>query len=310
MDRREFAMRAEQEGAHMMDDVESENTRYMINSKRENTIRHFYAAQIDPVHGEDHQAAVQFIEDLTAGEADLIEPAMVTHSLYNPELSYSDIRGQDDLLTKKDMTEHVLKGMFVENTGNSFLDSGDHYGRNYENRQDNPSWFEGPFVTVDDDFTVTINTYQWLTEWNHLVYQPFLTEAFWNWGMKQDQHWLACMEQWAEENTCSPRSRFSGANANPHVINTYNYDTALDQTLQWIEYRGSAGGNWLILQVHGGCDVRGGYTAPRIFALGDPITPNLSVHADDGKNVWATHNGGYSWVCHDNSVKSQMIWSS
>lgn len=44
------------------------------------------------------------------------------------------------------------------------------------------------------------------------------------------------------------------------TINTYNGESAVSQTLQYCSLNGKTA-----LQIHGGCDVRGGYTAPRIF---------------------------------------------
>lgn len=50
----------------------------------------------------------------------------------------------------------------------------------------------------------------------------------------------------------------------PIGINTYNHEELLSQILQYVyfEWDNEA---YIILQIHGGCDVRGGYTKPRIF---------------------------------------------
>jgi hypothetical protein len=53
----------------------------------------------------------------------------------------------------------------------------------------------------------------------------------------------------------------------PMTINTYNGEDALDQTLLYTLFSGDAG-DFVALQIHGGCDVRGGYTKPRIFEFG------------------------------------------
>jgi hypothetical protein len=50
----------------------------------------------------------------------------------------------------------------------------------------------------------------------------------------------------------------------PMTINTYNDECSLSQTLQFI-YAEVDGEEFVLLQVHGGCDVRGGYTAPKVF---------------------------------------------
>lgn len=57
---------------------------------------------------------------------------------------------------------------------------------------------------------------------------------------------------------------FDGSGNKPVCVNTYNDECLLDQTLQF--YAGTVNGQSLVLlQVHGGCDVRGGYTAPKCF---------------------------------------------
>jgi hypothetical protein len=50
------------------------------------------------------------------------------------------------------------------------------------------------------------------------------------------------------------------------VDNSYNYDNSLDQTLLSVMFR-KDGKTFVLLSVHGGADVRGGYTTPQIFEL-------------------------------------------
>jgi hypothetical protein len=54
----------------------------------------------------------------------------------------------------------------------------------------------------------------------------------------------------------------------PFTVNTYNDENLLDQTLLFrfftLEHE-----SYVVLQVHGGADVRGGYSDPKVFALGD-----------------------------------------
>jgi len=58
--------------------------------------------------------------------------------------------------------------------------------------------------------------------------------------------------------------------------NTYNFDCVLDQDFTWYELfpdepdaLDAFEAEYLIIRVHGGCDIRGGYTAPRIFRVYD-----------------------------------------
>lgn len=54
----------------------------------------------------------------------------------------------------------------------------------------------------------------------------------------------------------------------PVCINTYNGEDALSQVLQYVLFSGEYG-DFVVLQIHGGCDVRGGYTKPRVFSFGN-----------------------------------------
>jgi hypothetical protein len=60
------------------------------------------------------------------------------------------------------------------------------------------------------------------------------------------------------------------------TVNTYNEENLLDQTLLFTYFelragpgRGGLLDSYLVLQIHGGCDVRGGYTRPRLFVIED-----------------------------------------
>lgn len=60
----------------------------------------------------------------------------------------------------------------------------------------------------------------------------------------------------------------------PITVNTYNEENLLDQVLLFSYFelrtgpgRGGLEGAFIVLQVHGGCDVRGGYTRPRVFRV-------------------------------------------
>jgi hypothetical protein len=50
-----------------------------------------------------------------------------------------------------------------------------------------------------------------------------------------------------------------------HEFNTYNGDCDLSQVLQGAWLEDAEGDTYLLLQIHGGCDVRGGYTDAKLF---------------------------------------------
>lgn len=131
----------------------------------------------------------------------------------------------------------------------------------------------------------------------------------------------------------------------PMHNNTYNYETLLDRTLQWYQFGwepdacnrnnievGRDGrcldcnepaklhDHWLpkgvytIIQVHGGADVRGGYTAPVLFracsdeGILDQGTFGISCPRDRWEqepniHLWDTGYGGYGSLYTENGVQ-------
>lgn len=51
------------------------------------------------------------------------------------------------------------------------------------------------------------------------------------------------------------------------TTDAYNSEDLLSQTLQFTQFSAYPGGDYVLLQIHGGADVRGGYTAPRVFRV-------------------------------------------
>jgi hypothetical protein len=48
------------------------------------------------------------------------------------------------------------------------------------------------------------------------------------------------------------------------VANSYNWENFLSQDVQFVDFK-IDGDNFTLLQIHGGADIRGGYTAPQVF---------------------------------------------
>jgi len=105
-----------------------------------------------------------------------------------------------------------------------------------------------------------------------------------------------------------------------YTTNTYNHECSLDQTLQFITFTVDRQ-EYCVLQIHGGCDVRGGYTDPVLFEVTgeeycmhefsrvtmyctkeypypQPI-PSLTVDVGDDEpespHVWDSDNDGHDW---------------
>jgi hypothetical protein len=83
-------------------------------------------------------------------------------------------------------------------------------------------------------------------------------------------------------------------------LNTYNGECLLSQTLQFSIYD-HEGTSFIVLQIHGGADVRGGYTTPQVFEIANDerdgfVTGYIGVDATaqvDGETVRWNSESGY-----------------
>lgn len=172
-------------------------------------------------------------------------------------------------------TEQVLIDMLTENTGRHMLDSGGAYGRNFERNAGKgvAEFMERPEVHVEtwerDGNTVveyvTLDVFHFLRQ--RMEFDPELDAAFQAFALDDDHErepWMSCIEEWFE----LVGARFQGGD--PQWVNTYNGEDCLSQVLQYAMFEHPETGDPMVgLQIHGGCDVRGGYTAPRMFILQD-----------------------------------------
>lgn len=181
--------------------------------------------------------------------------------------------------------DEVIRSQLVEDTGRHLLDSGSHYGRNYEENQETPPW-EKPAFTVNDSW-VTENVY-------HFMHQNYSRDpgavaleiglfAYGYHGPGDGDSWLTCMCDYADllgrplgvdvlTDTGLPQQLAEQAIYavgepvdHPFGGNTYNQEWgSISQDLQLTAF-GGPHSDYAAVQVHGGCDIRGGYTAPRVY---------------------------------------------
>lgn len=184
---------------------------------------------------------------------------------------------------KQSITDIKLIEMLTENTGRHMLDSGGAYGRNWERNQ-GEDFYSQPLSQYkfefypDGDWYVdfSINLFPYLRE--RLEYVPYLDNKFIEFCKEYDpedkQSWADCLEA------------FQGVLQDKHNLeyktswNTYNDEyNFLSQVLQGYEFRDNHLDTYIALQIHGGCDVRGGYTRPVFFKL-DAWTDFICDQAD------------------------------
>lgn len=161
-------------------------------------------------------------------------------------------------------TKEIIYGMLVENTGRHPLDSGGAYGRSWERNQgrtieDFEAEPEERFVYHKNGNYLerTVSVYHFLsqldTDW---ICEEFNNMPCDNWDADGDVYGVS-EEQWQWlTSKCEVDIK--------HTFNTYNGDSDLSQVLQgsWLDINGDM---YLLLQIHGGCDVRGGYTSAKLF---------------------------------------------
>lgn len=167
----------------------------------------------------------------------------------------------------------IIENMMCEDTGRNLLDSGDAYGRHYEENQKNgimtgpqkvDFWTDGEKET---ELNPIVPLYDFLT-YNLEVDgdSERFEDEFYNYIKVNDLDPYSVVDI---EETIKVIGEYSGY-ADLEMINTYNYESVLSQTIQFIMFSDGYDNIYVCLQIHNGCDVRGGYTLPRIFYVENP----------------------------------------
>jgi hypothetical protein len=155
-------------------------------------------------------------------------------------------------------TAEVLAAMLTENTGRHMLDSGDAYGRHWQRNQGltTEDFLAMPRAYITED-GVTLSVFHYLLE-----------RATYRADLQAQYEQLAAASSNSHYEDIQDYLELTGATATGGD-NTYNYDQALSQTIQWHAFIDRDGNQLALIQIHGGADVRGGYSAPRIFEVSE-----------------------------------------
>lgn len=160
-------------------------------------------------------------------------------------------------------TKEIIFNMLIENTGTHFLDSGGAYGRAWERnqgktikdfeREPEEKWvYDKRF----NELSRTVSVFHYLSQ----LETDWICDYF---------NEMGCPDWEAEEVYGVSKAQWDWLNSKCEVrientFNTYNRDSDLSQILQgswlWINDE-----QYLLLQIHGGCDARGGYTDAKLF---------------------------------------------
>jgi len=218
------------------------------------------------------------------------------------------------------LTETVLLRMFKENTGRHICDSGGYGGRMWERNQKkdldaepyckvefsvwpsrNAIWEGAKDKTPELEIMPTISAYHFCCE--HLIYEEALDKSFQTWANQPhrlDVGWLALMQEWVEwKFKGEATSPWDSNDSDPAIINTYNEECMLSQSLQYAMFEVD-GEQYYLLQIHGGCDIRGGYTAPRVFSCAgnsewglDSRKNDAALYCDNCDARWYSEYNGW-----------------
>jgi hypothetical protein len=162
--------------------------------------------------------------------------------------------------------------LLTENTGTHFMDSGGENGRHWQRNQGHTleEWLARPSAILETEWS----TYPILDLFGFLNARLTLTETakqlqddfdkFMNDDEDRSPYYISDMEQWA--NTWHDnRSDYGDA----RIGYSYNWENFLSQDIQYLNFE-HAGQSFVLLQVHGGADARGGFTRPQVFEVRSP----------------------------------------
>lgn len=212
-------------------------------------------------------------------------------------------------------TDKVIVDMLTENTGAHMLDSGGAYGRHWEENQEVgkvEEWKERPETTVDiyadsEEVIVTSDIFHYLR--NHIERTDKAKK------IEEQFYELAEQDQYKRTNWNRILDDLFGGNRGE---NTYNRETHLGQVLQYtmiseeeaekflnkeaIDKSGYIPDlydmRYIFLQIHNGCDVRGGYTKPRVFevpAIEYFLAHQTDIYASCECSQGHSDDAGYHW---------------
>lgn len=173
----------------------------------------------------------------------------------------------------------AIEKMLKENTGTHFLDSGFENGRNWQQNQ-KTSFKDTPRVTNDG----TVSVYHYLSE---ILELDKVTSKINGFITKNQLHWVDSVAEEIELKDFMYHDHFEFQ----ETINTYNHETNLSQILLF-KYFEVNEEKYVLLQIHGGADVRGGYTDAKCFKLKGYLTGLVDIYGTiDGIEVSNMYNG-------------------
>lgn len=206
---------------------------------------------------------------------------------------------------EKTKSAQVILDMLTENTGRHMLDSGSIYGYNYDANQtidQKPrAWISYGSPTIN--IYHHLNSSLWHDEDTQASFDAFVKEN----DPDNDTSWEDLLDAWCKHHKHDAKSGDI----------TYNYDNLLSTGFMWFDIELYNGNDIVCIRTHNGCDIRGGYSAPRFFEprhfdFADMLNINtvvlycdasecdLSVTNDYGDGQWRDRDDAVQAINEDN----------
>ena len=191
--------------------------------------------------------------------------------------------------------QEIIYGMLTECTGAALCDSGGAYGRNWErnSKKSIADFINEPDVTCDDlDVTESTDLCCIISVFHYLSNQLELNEVCRAFNSIPVDDWDG--DLFYGLSLKGQKFLESLGVTELNAFNTYNGESDLSQVLQGAYFQVNDI-DYVILQIHNGCDVRGGYTDAKIFVLNewnDGYLKREAIYGDiDGVQIDNQYNG-------------------
>jgi hypothetical protein len=190
--------------------------------------------------------------------------------------------------------QNLIASMLVENTGIHFMDSGGENGRKWQRNQGKTvqDFMKEPEVSIEfdpardtssEDIAVSLSAFHVLTTYAGLELDE-LCDTF-------NGKYAGTRDEWAGDyygvtakgQKWLDRNGFAYRENKDKSWNSYNWDSKLDTVLQGTPlYHEATDSYYCLLQVHGGADVRGGYTDARLFKVDSDVCGEGFLNLEPG----------------------------
>lgn len=242
----------------------------------------------------------------------------VMHLTYNQKATEEAERDTPNLSSPEyDPFDQRIVDMFTESTGVDIMDSGGKYGRHWQHNRMipdlnmlRPATID---VEIDEDGQIksilpTINTYKYLQHYLDIDNVSEELNSIMHRELKNGSRWDA--KEFVIDYAVEVLGLYEDTG-----FNTYNFETLLSQGFQGTllvdnERQGIYSNNvYIIIELHNGADIRGGYTKPQVFKLYEPeyfwlglcdfvITCDCGrIYTDDCGYHW--YNDGYEYELNE-----------